>query len=265
MKGPVAPLKLWRTTAGKTTESMVDPPDRVGETNVAYSAFLGSGFVAWHGYDKAADDFGVSIQPILPEGLGPRQNLGVVGLRHQSEDTWITCQSPGMSALVFRGPLERKLMIQTGGTWAVPVQVFALGELACHGGDVTFTWGSEKGIDHSICRLGSCQNTFIKLPPVKKRTASTVGKSLASLGNVHERGGMWLRVAGAGDLEKAPGKLLFDDLFLDGKLLELPWVLETRLLPMGGAALLFVTTKESTWALEVSDDGKVQPMSVRFE
>jgi hypothetical protein len=245
---------------------MIKPPNKIGDTNVAYSSFLGPGFVAWHGYDEKGEKLELSVQQVLPNDLGPRTILGEVGLRHQGDETWITCQAPGITALTLRSSGgTRWVAIQSGDKWSVPVESSASGVMSCHGSDVVFTFASKETVDQTICRLGSCQSTFAKVPTAKKRIAAALGSKVATLGATRENGGVWLRIANIADLERTPGTLVFDDLVAESKRVEMPWLLETRLIAMGDSALLFVTTKEATYLMRVAADGKLEPLDVRFE
>ena len=257
-------LRLTRIHGSKRDETMFAPPGRTAKDNVYYAAFLGRGWVGWHGLD--AQDHVVLMTQELRDGsspFGPITTLGEVGIRHDDERTWQTCEADGMTALVFWTVAGRRVAIRRDGKWSLAVGgslPYDQEDVSCTGRGVTLTHVDGTSLAYTSCAGATCNVKRMKLPPSAERRAVDIGDKLVVVSLAAH--GLLLRVAAPAELETSRSVLLVDPLRDGDQLLETGWVRDYRLFSMNGAAALLLSTTDGVYVLRIGADGSVKPVDV---
>jgi len=218
-------------------------------------------------------------------GLGRFEVIGTLGPPPEGGGDELPridgCQSAKTIVASARVGAQTHLSFWLGNRWSKPVAApLDGGVLACRGNEATLTRVDALRSDEQLsaalhqhrCSPTACKSYKVTLRellagevglvPQALIDAVGIGSKLAVVWGASQRGGLRMRLAAADQLGASGDMLVFDDFVKDGKVQTSSTLLDMRLLPADGFALLLLGTTTGVHALRITPDGKVTPVAV---
>jgi hypothetical protein len=190
------------------------------------------------------------------------------------------CRSAKVTVARARLGTTSHLSFWLGDRWTKPLLVpAAAGRLSCHGSEALITRfvpGREDKlqalVSQHICSPTSCQAQSLSLrdllageqglAPEGLADAVAVGDRLLFAWVAAQRGGVRLRIAGAGKIAGETDVIALDDLVAGGKVQKTSVLLDMRLAAAESFAVLLLDTSRGLYALRIGSEGQVTPVTL---
>ncbi len=260
--------------------------------NPYYVTGLIWGWLVYEAYDKEADEIRMYARRIPDAGtkLGPLTIAGKVwepGVvrAYQEEPLIVGCRTDKALAVVLAGRGHDSVSFFTDGKWTTPVpSEQSGGTVTCRGIEATttrvvFTQKANKSwptVTQSRCNVSACSGTTVRLEdlipglvdlaPAETRQvqAADVDGNLALIWHGGDHGGLRMRFAPAERMRDVPDRVIYDDVFEGGKR-AISNLLEARMLPGQGFALLLLSTTAGVHVLRIDAKGSVAGAAVTIQ
>jgi hypothetical protein len=218
-------------------------------------------------------------------GIGLFQEIGALGPPPEGGADELPrvdgCQSAKTIVASARVGAQTHLSFWLGNRWSKPVAApLDGGVLACRGNEATLTRVDALRSDEQLsaalhqhrCGPTACKSYQVTLRdllagqvglvPQALIDAVGIGSKLAVVWGAGQRAGLRMRLAAADQLAATEDVIVFDDFVKDGKVQQSSTLLDMRLLPADGFALLLLGTSTGVHALRIMPDGKIKPVAV---
>lgn len=285
-----APLLIRKIANSEPDRTLLEPEFRVG--NAYYSTQLVFDQVLLRGVDKEQRRrFYAQKVPktgpfkLAPIDVGELEEAGRIEGGPDEPPHIAACRTKDVLVVRVKGYTQDFMSFLADGTWSAPTSPgFGGGVLSCHGKGAAVTRvevaGSDKpwktGFTQAQCSSAGCSKTRVSLekflggmlqfaPREHKVDAVDLDGKLLVVWAAGERGGVRMRLAPPGEIERAKDVIVFDDLVKQGQVDKLSTLFDLRLFSREGFAILLLSTVAGVHAIRVEADGSFAPVELAWK
>ena len=184
------------------------------------------------------------------------------------------CKSGDLVAARIANGKNEYFSFHISGSWTKPTELQKAGGIMSCGNEGASIVRIDRAdsptatmLTHSRCKPGKCTSTRLKmvdilaselgLAPTSLLQAVDLSGNLLMVWAAGQRGGVRMRLAPTAQIATATDVILYDDLMQGSKVISNSTLVDIKLLPADGFAVLLLNTKAGLFALRVTPDGKV--------